>query len=69
MKLKKTNAMCKITRKVIDDFNTLSKQAFINKYSASKEIYVKRILKYGDPYMNAPLAKIGKFLNKLFRPY
>lgn len=67
MKLEKNDDMCKVTKKVIDDFNTLSKQAFINKYSASKEVYVKRIIKYGDPYMKAPLAKIGKFLNKLFR--
>ena len=25
---------------------------------------MKRVDRYGDPYMNAPLAKIGKFLEK-----
>ena len=25
---------------------------------------MKRVNRYGDPYMNAPLAKIGKFLGK-----
>ena len=65
MKLKKTDLMCKVTRKVVDDFNTLSDQAFFNKYSVSKRTYLKRVIKYGDPYMNSPLAKIRKFLNKI----
>lgn len=66
MKLEKTNAMCAITKKVVDDFNTLSDQAFFYKYKGTKAKYLKRVKKYGDPYMNAPLAKLGKFLNKLF---
>lgn len=67
MKLEKTKAMCEITKRIIDDFNTLTGQAFFNKYSCEKSTYLKRVIKYGDPYMNSPLAKIGKFLNKLAR--
>jgi hypothetical protein len=66
MKLEKTNAMCAITKKVVDDFNTLTDKGFFYKYSCSKKTYYKRVKRYGDPYMNAPLAKIGKFLEKLF---
>lgn len=66
MKLEKTKAMCAITKRVIDDFNTLSDQAFFNKYSCRKTRYLKRVIKYGDPYMNAPLANIGKFLVRYF---
>ena len=65
MKLDKTKDMCAITRRVIDDFNCLTGQAFLNKYSCRKITYAKRVLRYGDPYMNAPLAKIGKFLNRI----
>lgn len=67
MKLEKTKAMCEITKRVIDDFNTLTDQAFFNKYSCRKGTYLKRVIKYGDPYMNAPLAKFGKFLTKIAR--
>lgn len=67
MFLEKTKSMCAITKKVVDDFNLLSDQAFFNKYSCSKLRYFNRVMKYGDPYMNAPLAKIGKILNKLIR--
>lgn len=64
MKLEKTNAMCALTKRVIDDFNSISEQAFMNKYKASKMTYCKRVIRYGDPYMNAPLAKLGKWLGK-----
>lgn len=66
MKLEKTSIMCAITKKVVDDFNSMTDQTFFNKYSCKKSTYLKRVVKYGDPYMNAPLAKIGKFLNKIF---
>lgn len=66
MKLEKTKTMCAITKRVIDDFNTLTDQAFFNKYSCRKSTYLKRVIKYGDPYMNAPLAKFGKFLARHF---
>lgn len=64
MKLYKSSSMCAVTKRVIDDFNTLTEQAFLNKYSCKKCVYLKRVAKYGDPYMKAPLAKFGKFLAK-----
>ena len=67
MFLEKTKSMCALTKRVVDDFNSLSDKAFFNKYSCSKARYLKRVTKYGDPYMNAPLAKIGKFMSKLMR--
>lgn len=66
MKLKKTDDMCAITKMVIDDFNSMNNEEFFRRYSCSKRTYYKRVKKYGDPYMKAPLAQIGKFLNKLF---
>lgn len=64
MKLDKTNAMCAITKRVVDDFNSMTDLAFMSKYQCHKSTYYKRVIRYGDPYMNAPLAKIGKFLAK-----
>lgn len=54
-----------ITKRVKLDFNMLTDQEFLNKYAVSKTIYLKRVLKYGDPYMRAPLARLGKLLSKL----
>ena len=51
-----------VTKKVIENFNSMNERESMNKYSTSKRFYAKRLEKYGDPYMNAPLAKIGKFL-------
>lgn len=53
-----------VTKRVKFDFNVLTDQQFLNKYAVSKMVYHKRVLKYGDPYMRAPLAKIGKWLTK-----
>lgn len=53
-----------VTKKVKDDWKNLSDKEFKAKYKASKDTYAKRVIKYGDPYMNSPLAKIGKALNK-----
>ena len=64
MKLQKTSSMCAITKRVIDDFNSMCETAFMRKYQCSKKTYYKRVMRYGDPYMNAPLAKIGKWLAK-----
>lgn len=50
------------TRKVIDDYNSMSDQQFRAKYQTSKKTYAKRVAKYGDPSRNAPLAKLGKRL-------
>ena len=57
--------LSKVTMRVINDFNLLTDKEFFKKYSVSKKRYLKRFIKYGDPYMNAPLAKFGKFLNRL----
>lgn len=56
--------ICAITRKVIDNYNTLSDRDFMNLYQCSKSVYAKRVARYGDPYMKAPLARIGKWLAK-----
>ena len=58
-------SLSKVTRKVINDFNVMSDKEFFRKYSVSKHKYLKRFIKYGDPYMNAPLAKFGKFVKRL----
>ena len=67
MKLVAKDIVCEITKRVVNDFNTLGDQAFFNKYSCKKSVYLKRFVKYGDPYMNAPLAKLGKFLSNMMR--
>lgn len=51
-----------VTKRVFKDFNQLSERDFFNKYSVTKEKYLRRVKKYGDPYMKSPLAKIGKIL-------
>lgn len=53
-----------VTKKVKKDFNELSEQQFRSKYQVSKKRYAKRVKKYGDPYMNSPLAKMGKKLEE-----
>lgn len=57
--------ICKVTRKVIDAYNTLSEHEFMIRYQCSKSVYAKRVKRYGDPYMKAPLARFGKFLIKM----
>lgn len=52
------------TKKVKKDLANLSDSDFRNKYAVSKETYMKRVDKYGDPYMNSPLAKLGKAIEK-----
>jgi hypothetical protein len=63
--LEKTEMMSSVTKKVIDNFNLMSDKEFMAKYACSKLRYYKRVMKYGDPYMKAPLARLGKFLGKL----
>lgn len=65
MTIKITKDMSDVTKRVVRDFNVMDVQTFRNRYSVSKERYLKRLIKYGDPYMNAPLAKIGKLLNRI----
>ena len=47
-----------VTKRVKKDFNELSNGEFFNKYKCSKDVYEKRVKKYGDPYMNAPLENV-----------
>lgn len=61
--LEKLETMSRVTKKVVDNFNRMSEVEFMRKYQCSKLRYYKRVMKYGDPYMNSPLAKIGKFLS------
>lgn len=51
-----------VTRRVKEDYRKMSDQDFKTKYKVSKDKYAKRVEKYGDPYMKAPLAKLGKKL-------
>ena len=55
-------SLSEVTKKVMSDFNKLSDKEFLWKYACTKAKYQKRVAKYGDPYMNAPLAKFGKWL-------
>ena len=65
-KLEITNSMCTITKKVVRDFNSMTNTEFLRKYACSKKTYYRRVKLYGDPYMRAPLARLGKFLQKHF---
>lgn len=67
MFIKIPSTVSEVTKKVMNDFNTLNDKDFFYKYSCSKNTYYERVKKYGDPYMNSPLAKIGKMLNKLIK--
>lgn len=62
-----TPGMSSTTKKVIDNYNKMSDNEFKSKYQTSKKTYAKRVKKYGDPYMNAPLAKFGKKADKFFK--
>lgn len=55
-----TPGMSSTTKKVINNYNKMSDDEFKSKYQTSKKTYAKRVKKYGDPYMNSPLAKFGK---------
>ena len=53
-----------VTKRVKKDYNCMNEAQFMTKYQCSKKRYAKRVEKYGDPYMNSPLAKLGKILNR-----
>ena len=53
-----------VTRRAKQNYNTMSDAEFKRRFSVSKETYAKRVAKYGDPYMNSPLAKLGKRLSR-----
>lgn len=54
-----------VTKGVKYLYNILNEQEFMNQFSCSKRTYAKRVAKYGDPYMKAPLAKFSKLVMKL----
>lgn len=41
-----------VTRTVKNDYNKLSDSEFLSKYKIKKDVYRKRVNKYGDPFMN-----------------
>lgn len=49
-----------VTKRVKNDYNKMSDKEFMRKYQTTKKTYAKRVEKYGDPYMNSPMAKYGK---------
>lgn len=49
-----------VTKKVKNDWNNMDDSQFRAKYKVSKKKYEQRVNKYGDPYMNSPLAKYAK---------
>lgn len=63
-KLTVDDKVSKTTKNVVNDWNNMNNEQFMSKYHADKKTYAKRVDKYGDPYMNSPLAKAGKALSK-----
>lgn len=51
---------CSVTKKVKNDYDSMTDDEFFKKYKTTKKVYAKRVKRYGDPYMNSPLAKFGK---------
>ena len=49
-----------VTKKVKKDLSQMTSQQFRKKHQVSNTRYMKRVDRYGDPYMNSPLAKLGK---------
>ena len=49
-----------VTKKVKADLSKMTGEEFRKKYQVSNTRYMKRVDKYIDPYMNSPLAKLGK---------
>lgn len=60
--MKASDSDSAVTKRVKNDYNNMSESEFFKKYSVTKDTYAKRVKKYGDPYMNAPAAKLGKKL-------
>lgn len=63
-KVKTSKGDSAVTKRVKADYNKMSDHEFTKKYQTSKYDYAKRVEKYGDPYMNSPLAKAGKKIDK-----
>lgn len=59
--------LSKETNMVIKCFNSMTEREFMKKFACSKRVYLKRFIKYGDPFMNAPRAKFGKLILKYLK--
>lgn len=53
-----------VTRRAKAAYNSMSDAEFKRKYSVSKAEYARRVEKYGDPYKNSPMAKLGRRLRR-----
>lgn len=53
-----------VTRRAKAAYNSMSDAEFRRKYSVSKAEYARRVEKYGDPYKNSPMAKLGRRLSR-----
>lgn len=53
----------KVTKRVKKDYNDLSNSDFMKKYATTKDIYRKRVNKYGDPYKHVQemRSKVHKY--------
>ena len=54
-----------VTKRAKICYNAMTNLEFMKRYQCSKETYAKRVARYGDPYMKAPLARVGKLLARL----
>lgn len=54
-----------VTKRAKTNYNAMTDLEFVRCYQCSKETYARRVARYGDPYMKAPLARIGKLLARL----
>lgn len=51
-----------VTQLAVNDWNRMSNEEFFAAYGCTKYTYKRRVEEYGDPYMNSPLAILGKQL-------
>ena len=54
-----------VTQLAVNDWNRMTNTIFFNTYGCTKYTYKRRVEEYGDPYMNSPLAILGKQLSGL----
>lgn len=58
--MQKQSTDSSVTKRVKNDWHNLSNEQFRRKYQVSKDEYSRRVKKYGDPYMNSPMAQYAK---------
>lgn len=54
-----------MTAYTMRSFNIMSALEFFKNFGCTKQTYWRRVKQYGDPYMNSPLAKFGKMLQRV----